>query len=275
MTTVSILMSVYNDTIYLQQSLESVAAQTFSDFECIIIDDASNVETQQALAIWATKDKRFKIVRNDTNKGLGASLNVALAASTGAYVARMDSDDVCLPHRLEKQVLYLKSNPDVTVVGTWASIIDSSGKKIGARHYPTNNDEIVKLIWANPMLHPTVMMRRDALLSLGGYPPLRRKQDYALWFKAVRAGWKFANIAEELLLYRVTEVHFGKTRFAQAWAQLKIGFVGYARMGGYNPLVYGAMAYPFFRALLPLGIQNWLAAKMRKVDPRLIKEKTT
>ena len=270
--TVSVLISVYNDTTYLQQSLESLSAQTFSDFECVVVDDASNAETQLALADYAAKDKRFKIIRNEFNKGLGANLNIALAAATGTYVARMDSDDVCLPDRFKKQVAFLESHPDVTVVGTWASIIDEDNKAVGSRKYPTDHNKIVKIMWANPMLHPTVMMRRDALKALGGYPPIRRKQDYALWFRAVRAGWKFANIPEELLLYRVTETHFKRTGVVQAWTQLKIGFIGYARMGGCSPVAYMAMAYPFLRSLLPLGVQNWLAAMMRRADPRLIRE---
>ena len=273
MTTVSVLISVYNDTKYIQQSLKSLSAQTLSDFECILVDDASDVDTQGAIAEYAAADGRFKIIRNDKNRGLGENLNIALAAAKGKYVARMDSDDICLPERFEKQVAYLEANPSVTVVGTWASIIDDKGNVMGARHYPVSHNEIIKIIWANPMLHPTVMMRRDALNGIGGYPSLRRKQDYALWFKAERAGWRFANIPEELLLYRVTETHFSRTKLAQAWTQLKIGFAGYARMGGCNPMAYGAMAYPFLRALLPLGVQNWLAARMRQIDPRLIKEK--
>lgn len=265
---VSVLMCVHNDRKFLQQSLDSLVSQTFLSFECVIVDDASTDGSAALLRRYAMQDTRFKIITNSENQGLGTSLNIGLNQAKGDYVARMDADDIALPQRFEKQVEFLEANPDITVLGCAATIIDDLGATIGKREYHQSHRDIVSHLWASPMLHPTVMMRRSALLDVGGYPPLRRKQDYALWFKAAKAGWKFANLPERLLLYRVTKSHFGKTGPAQAWIQLKVGFSGYARLGGLNPVIYLAMAYPLFRSFFPLGMQRNIAKIARYFDPR-------
>src|SRR5688572_1551532 len=108
---ISVLMSVYNGASYLPESVESILAQTFTDFEFIIIDDCSVDETPQILNTYAQGDSRIRIIRNPENKGLTASLNIGLAEAQGKYVARQDADDISLPQRFEKQIQSLEGNP--------------------------------------------------------------------------------------------------------------------------------------------------------------------
>lgn len=267
---ISVLMSIHNDQAFLEQSLNSIIDQSYEDFECIIIDDASTDDSPKILKQFADQDSRIKIITNNENQGLGKSLNIALNNAKGEYIARMDGDDICLPSRFAKQAKFLDENPDITVVGTWIDVIDENEnrKPDSTRKYATEHKDIVKQLWANPMLHPTVMMRSKNLKELGGYPELRRRQDYALWFKAYKQGWKFSNIAESLLLYRVTSAHLEKNSLKDSYLQMKIGISGYFNMGGKNPLIYMALTYPFIRSMIPVQLRNVIDKTIKKLDPR-------
>src|SRR5687768_10604451 len=125
---ISVLMSVYNGARYLSQSIESILAQTFSDFEFIIIDDCSSDSTPQILNEYARQDSRIRIIRNSENKGLTASLNIGLTQAQGRYIARQDADDISLPQRFEKQIHYLEAHPETIVVSSNIGIIDNTGQ---------------------------------------------------------------------------------------------------------------------------------------------------
>lgn len=130
MPEISVVLSVYNDAKYVGVAIESVLAQTFTDFELIIIDDASTDESLSIARDFA--DERIRIVENEENLGLTKSLNKGISLAQGKYIARMDSDDICLPTRFEKQVAYLDAHPDVGVCGGWVELIgeQAGGKSV-------------------------------------------------------------------------------------------------------------------------------------------------
>ncbi|MDR2820438.1 MAG: glycosyltransferase [Desulfovibrio sp.] len=198
---VTVLMPVYNAEAYVAEAIESILGQTFTDFEFLIIDDSSTDATPGILERYTTRNSCIHVVRNEKNLNIGASLNRGLELASAPLVARMDADDVSLPHRLEKQVAFMAANPDVVVAGgCWR------GYETGIiRKPPLTNDAIrATLLWTPPFCHPAVIMRRPPVLRAGGYrqeyPPT---EDYDLWRRlAAVPDLRFANLDEVLIRYR-------------------------------------------------------------------------
>lgn len=185
---VTVLMSIFNGARYLRSAVESILAQTFSDFELLIIDDASTDACGEIMRGYS--DARIRIIRNDKNIGLTRSLNLGLAQARGDLIARHDDDDVSHPARLELQVAYLDSHRDVALLGCRVEIIDSRGKSLGAeRVYRSTTPSGVRwqLLFGNPFVHSTVMFRRDVILNeFGGYNEMMYfNQDFELFSRVV------------------------------------------------------------------------------------------
>ena len=169
MPTLSVITGAYNvaDCKYLDRSVMSVLEQTFSDFEFILCDDGSTDGTYEILKKYADSDKRIKLIRNEKNLGLVKTLNKCLAIAEGRYIARHDCDDYNDITRFEKQVKYLDSNPEVSVLGTAAYLFDENGvwEKDTMPRVIKNTD----FLFNNPYKHGSVVFRREALLKAGGY----------------------------------------------------------------------------------------------------------
>jgi glycosyltransferase involved in cell wall biosynthesis len=200
--TVSILLPVYNGAAHLRESLDSMLQQTYQDFELIIIDDGSRDESPRI--IQSVHDHRIRFYRQD-NRGLAATLNRAIELSRGEYLARQDHDDVSLPHRLEKQLRYLVAHPHCGLVGTWAEIV-SGAEKTGRAHKHAAENYCLKfdLLFDNPFVHSSVMLRKSAVEAVGTYstdPSRQPPEDYELWSRLSRK-WEVANIPEVLHIYR-------------------------------------------------------------------------
>lgn len=202
---VSVLMSVYNGEKYLRQAVESVLAQGFTDFELLVANDASTDSSREILTSY--DDERIKIFDNKRNLGLTASLNKLISRARGEYLARLDADDVCQTDRLQKQVDYLRSNPEVSLVCSWVNVIDNNGERISRRQMPIGHAEIVaNMLFFNPITHSSVMMRRDKVKQVGGYDKQYKKsQDYKLWVDIAVNGGKLACIADYLVDFREHE----------------------------------------------------------------------
>lgn len=198
---ISVLMSVYNDEKYLRKSVNSALEQSFSDFEFIIIDDGSTDKSLEIVKSY--KDPRIRIVRNKNNIGLTKSLNKGLQFAQGEYIARMDADDIALPDRLGKQIDFMDKNPGVGVLGTAIYVIDEAGRLITKSRKPLTHPCCVwNLLFRNSFYHPTVMIKKDLLLSVEGYSPQHKAgQDRDLWIR-VFDKTKLANLKEPLLLHR-------------------------------------------------------------------------
>ncbi len=213
---ISVLMSVHNGERYLKESVESILTQTFTDFEFIIIDDASIDTTANILESFAQKDPRIIVIRNGQNLGLTKSLNKGLNLARAEYVARMDADDISLPERLQIQKDFLDHNPHIVCVGSSTIIIDEHSKKLGIKKPPTNPELLrFHMMLKNQMTHSSVMFRKESILSEGGYnEQLPYTQDYDLWSRLLMAGKNMANIEEALVTYRshAGAITQGKTR---------------------------------------------------------------
>jgi glycosyltransferase involved in cell wall biosynthesis len=261
-------MGVHNGLPYLDEAVASVLSQTFKDFEFLIIDDASTDGSVAALQRWAERDARVRLVMHKRNRGLGYVLHEGMQLARAPLVARMDDDDVAMPDRLEAQVDFLQRHDRVDVLGGWAEDCDEEGRTTGYRLYPTRHDDLASLMWTIPLIHPAVMMRREAVLAVGSYDPtLRRRQDYDLWMRALAAGLRFANLPKTLIRYRFTNAYYQKNDWRVAWTQARIGWRGCWR-AGLGGVAYLGVAWPLVRAVLPAPLEKWVHRQAHRFDPR-------
>jgi hypothetical protein len=180
---VSVVLPVWNAERSLASAIDSVLAQTFTDFELLIVDDGSS-DGSGAL-IRRYRDRRIALIENEKNLGVARSLNLGIARARGRYLARMDADDLSAPERLERQVAFLDAHPAIALVATWARRIDARGVQIGVFAAPTDDPTLrCRLRVANCIVHGSVMMRSDVVRALGGYDAaMERAEDYDLWLR--------------------------------------------------------------------------------------------
>ncbi|HXC28460.1 MAG TPA: glycosyltransferase [Stellaceae bacterium] len=197
---VSVVMPMRNAIAFLDQAVTSILTQSFTDFEFIIVDDGSTDGSFNRARGFA--DPRLRIHAQPAT-GIVSALNAGIALARAPLIARMDADDIALPDRLQKQVSLLGERPDIAAVGSGYRTIDPHGKPLREITLPTDPDEIRRiLLETNCMAHPTMVMRRDAIVRAGGYRdefPLC--EDYDLWLRMSEKS-ALTNIPEPLLLYR-------------------------------------------------------------------------
>ena len=201
---VTVLMPVYNAERYLSGALESILGQTFTDFQFLIIDDGSTDASMSILRRYARHDSRVCIVSRE-NRGLVATLNEGLDISRSEFVARMDADDVALPHRLEHQVMHMEVHEDIVCLGGYYQLIDRRGRLLTTMTPPTDHEGIEKEMLAGhtPICHPSAMMRRAAAARVGGYDPqMMLAEDLDLWLRLGEIG-KLANLPIPIVRYRL------------------------------------------------------------------------
>ena len=171
MPTISVIMSVHNSAAYLDAAVRSILAQTFADFEFIVVDDGSTDNSAKILAEFAERDPRIR-VETRANKGLTKSLNEAIALSTGEFIARMDADDIAVGWRFEKQFAYMQKHPECVLLGAQVVVIDPYGMALYQSQYPLDHESIdaaLMLGKGGTIRHPVAMMRREAIVKSGGY----------------------------------------------------------------------------------------------------------
>lgn len=202
---ITIVMPSFNEPAdVLRESLDSVAAQTMGDFECLVIDESSQPEAAAACRMLCERDGRFRYVHPETRIGLAGSLNLGVSMARAPLIARFDADDICLPYRLERQVAFLDAHPDVDVLGGGLEIFTAEAGTIAIRDYPVDPDVIERRFQTTtPIAHPTVMMRKSVLDRFGGYDPsFRFAEDLDLWLRLLNHGVRFSNLPEVLVRYR-------------------------------------------------------------------------
>jgi glycosyltransferase involved in cell wall biosynthesis len=202
---VSFIVPSFNESPHIiRESLQSVAQQSYINFECIVVDESTDPVSAQACKNICAEDNRFIYVKPKDRLGLAASLNLGLKMARADWVARFDSDDICLPVRLALQMAYLSNNQEVDVLGGGLEIIDEEGATIAFRDYPVDHDSIVrKMHFTTPFAHPTVIYRRELVRNAGGYDcGFRYAEDLDLWLRLLNKKARFANLHEPLVRYR-------------------------------------------------------------------------
>jgi len=197
---ISVVLPVYNGEKYLVEAIDSILAQTFTNFELIMIDDGSTDGSQQILREYKRRDSRVRVIVRE-NRGLATTLNDSIEMAGGAWIARMDQDDISLPHRFEKQLQWLEKT-GADIAGSWAQRFGTSDKRT-VRLRQTDEAIKMEMLFCSPFAHPSVMMRTALVKQLRYDKAWEKAEDYDLWERAAEASWRMTNVPEVLLLYRV------------------------------------------------------------------------
>jgi hypothetical protein len=199
---VSVLMTVFNGGAFLAKSVESVIAQSFSDWELIVVENGSTDGSRSILASYT--DARIRVLPLESNIGRTPALRLAFESARGQYIAVLDADDVAHPDRFLKQVAALDANPDVVLLGTWVDYIDEHDELIGESTPPSDARALLlRFAYESPITHSSALYRADVARASGGYPAeLAYSQDYGLWLKLLQSG-RPAILEERLCRFRI------------------------------------------------------------------------
>lgn len=208
---VSVLIPVFNpDERYLREAIDSIRAQTMEDWELLLVEDPPAGRAREIAASY--NDDRIRHHLRDRRSSLGDALNEGVTLSRAPLVARLDSDDIASPERLQRQVEFLDAKPGVAAVGSSLTIIDTGGAVIGHRRLPVSASDVADTMRRyNCVAHPAVMFRRDVVLAAGGYPSGWAPEDYDLWCRMIAGGHRIENLPAELVRYRY---HAGALKFS-------------------------------------------------------------
>ena len=196
---ISVVLPVYNGEEHLSEAIDSILAQTFTDFELIIIDDGSTDDSLALLKRYQQRDERIQLVARE-NRNLATTLNDLLDLARGEWIARMDQDDVALPRRFERQLQWLERT-GADICGSWVKSFGSWDRRTW-RGYQSDAAIKIEMLFKSPFVHPSVMMRANLAKLLRYDKTCEKAEDYDLWVRAAQAGWKMSNVPEVLLLYR-------------------------------------------------------------------------
>ncbi|WP_394676574.1 glycosyltransferase family 2 protein [uncultured Sphingobacterium sp.] len=221
---VTILMAAFNASKFIADSIKSALNQTFQNFELLIINDGSTDNTETI--IQSFHDPRIRVIKNETNRGLIESRNIALLEAQGNFIAILDSDDIAIPDRLEKQLNAFQNNPDLAVVGSRALIIDQNGNETGERlDVFTDIDKIkITLFFENTIVHSSTMIKTKIFKEVNGYQGDILIEDYDLFYR-ISQKYAIENLEDYLVKYRIhgTNISIRKRdQLDQALYNLKI-----------------------------------------------------
>lgn len=238
---ISVVMASYNGEKYLKSAVESILSQSFRDFEFLIVNDGSTDSTGEVLRRFAQQDDRIKIIDNVENIGLTKSLNKAMAIARGDYIARMDDDDISLPHRFQKQLEFMEKNPSFVLCGCMTIVIDERGEEISRKKIAIEYQDIKKkLLFNNQFMHSALFFRKDEVRPRPNQTrsdlvlydeSFERAQDYELVLR-IAGKYQVANIPEYLLKWRKTKTSLSFSGAKQQrcaikarwWAITKYGY---------------------------------------------------
>jgi O104-antigen biosynthesis beta-1,3-galactosyltransferase len=228
----SVLMSVYwkESPAFLCQCLDSLVAQTLQADEVVIVEDGPLGDALEAAIASYQVCLPIVSLSLPVNVGLGEALRYGLQVCRGEYVARMDSDDICMPSRFKMQMDFLKSNPNVDVVsGTWAEFEEDCSKPHSLRRLPATGPALLRYAkFRNPINHVTAVFRKSAVLAAGSYQSFHGFEDYHLWARMLRLGYHLYNIEEILVCVRVGNGMQGR-RGGFSYFKREIAFQSYLR----------------------------------------------
>ncbi|MEP7167089.1 MAG: glycosyltransferase family 2 protein [Candidatus Woesebacteria bacterium] len=260
---VSILISTYNDSLFIKETISSVQNQKYTNWELIIIDDASTDNAAEIIKTISEQDKRILFYQNKSNKGLIANLNLGAEMAKGEYIARIDGDDVWVDRdKIGKQVNLLDGNKELTLIGTWANRIDSIGNFLSTVKYPIVEADIRNyLAIENCFINSSVMFTKSAFQLAHGYEKqFLYCEDYTLWLKMGNLG-KLANIPEFMVSYRINPNGISNTKYR---AQIENTIRTLKKYGTEYPnYTYGLFLW-YIRNVLPKSIRENLSKIVRE-----------
>jgi glycosyltransferase involved in cell wall biosynthesis len=276
---VSILLPCRDAAQYLPDTIASIQAQSFQNFEVVAVDDGSTDETPSILRDWAAEDPRVRVL---TQKALGivAALQRAVKAAKGDILVRMDADDVAYSNRISKQVEMLDDNPDIGACGTLVRYFPRQEVQGGAQRYESwintlvDHDDIVRDIFVEcPIAHPTLAIRRKVLEKVGGYTEEEWPEDYDLVFRLWRAGIRMAKVPEILLRWRERPDRASRNneRYSDdAFRRCKVHYLKQSMLNGFDGVVVWG-AGPIGKAFaLELQQQDVPVRAFVELDPRKV-----
>ncbi|KZE43902.1 glycosyltransferase family 2 protein [Rossellomorea marisflavi] len=260
MPEISVIMGVYNtnnETIVLE-SINSILNQTFSDIELIICDDGSTDGTFELLQNISRSDKRIKLVKNETNLGLAATLNHCIRISNADLIARMDADDIADPNRLAIQLKFIKQNPQYALVGCNSILFDETGEW-GYREMP-QKPQNKDFLFRSPFIHPSILIYKSALLAVNNYRVNKetlRCEDYDLFMRLYVEGYKGYNIQSPLMKFRENRDAYSRRKYKYRIDEAKVRQKGFKSLGlmpkGFlyvvKPLIVGMLPQRFLAIL--------------------------
>ena len=265
----SVLLAVHkSDKIdYIKKAFVSLFEQTLKPSEIIIVADGP-IPTETHLLIEKLKNIFVvQFIPLQKSLGLGGSLRIGLSASRYSLVARFDLDDICELDRFEKQVNYLNLHPNIDICGSYATLINETDAVIDKLKMPVEHIRIRQLIWSCPIIHPSVMFRKEKILEIGNYKRLSVKsfhEDYELWIRSIQKGLKIYNIPDPLIKYRITETKRKKrNKISNGLRIIYYGLFAWYKYDG-RLLSLMALIYPVIRPLLPKFINEFIY----RFDPR-------
>lgn len=233
MPRLSVISGAYNieDCYSFARSMESVLSQSFADFEFIICDDGSVDKTYELLSEYAERDARIRLIRNEKNLGLAASLNRCIELAEGELIARHDLDDYNDTDRFLKQIAFFDENPDIAVLGTCVSLFDEEG--VWASETYPERVEKNDFLFTCPYKHGSVMMRREALVRAGGYRVAKetyRTEDYDL-FMTLATFTEGANLPESLYFFCEDKGARRRRKYRYRIDEAKVRYRGFKKLG--------------------------------------------
>ena len=201
---ISVLMGIYNCASTLSEAIDSILAQTYTNWELIMCDDGSKDKTAEVAEYYVSRyPNKIKLLKNKRNMGLNYTLNHCLSEADGDYVARMDGDDTCNPLRFEKEIKYLANNPNIVLVSCCMDMYDENGVFATIKY--KEEPQLKDFLRTSQFCHAGCMMRTDVLRSVGGYTVSEkylRVEDYELWVRLYLAGYRGYNLQETLYSMR-------------------------------------------------------------------------
>ena len=260
-------MGVYNCASTLGESLDSIVRQTYTDWEMILCDDGSSDVTLQVAREWARRDQRIKVIVNERNLGLARTLDRCIAEARGELLARQDGDDISEPNRLAKLVAAMDARPEIAVVSSWMSCFDENGTwgMVRTKMFPTADD----FLFGPPICHAPCMMRKAAVVAVGGYGGERwllRCQDYYLWSRLYAAGHRAMNLQESLYRMRDDQAAQQRRTLTQRLIAVRVrwrafellGMPLYKRIWAIKPILTWAVPNGLYRQMHRSRLRNRL-----------------
>ncbi|MDE7351754.1 MAG: glycosyltransferase [Acetatifactor sp.] len=254
---ISVIMGIYNqwNREYLDQAVMSVLRQSFWDFEFIIYNDGSDPEVCGYLEKYVQMDERVVLINSPENHGLAYSLNTCIDLARGKYLARMDDDDICDRDRLAVQYEYMEAHPEIAYAGCNAKLIDERG--VWGRRVMPEFPLKQSFLRFSPFIHPTVMIRRSIFDTQEAYRFSKdtwRCEDYELFMRLLKLGYRGANIQQELFFYREDPNSYRKRKFRYRMDEMKLRYRNFSELGLLYPLGWLYVVRPLAAAIVPSGL---------------------